>query len=90
MIDTNHDSFFDADNRILREGDRVRLVSAPATLLKGLPESDQAAINERVGKSVIVEGLNNEYHEVELTFTDQNGHIHYIWVTPENVEKINE
>lgn len=80
--------FIDSKGRPLSEGDTVKLVSAPKELLDGLPESDQAAIKQYVGKHVEIESLSSEYREIELTLTDGEDHTRYIWVAPENVEKL--
>jgi hypothetical protein len=78
----------DANGEQLLVGDTVVLLAAPATLLANLPEQDQAAIKEQVGKSLGVAGF-DKYGYVELTeFTDSDGTIHTIWVEPEYLRKV--
>lgn len=67
-------------------GDTVVLEDVPQGLLDGLPEEDQQAISEIVGKQVRL----NEYVDngrAELEFTDTEGVIHLIYVSP-NIIKI--
>ena len=64
-----------------RPGDLVVLERLPDGLVDGLPEEDQQAIKEIVGRPVML----NEYDEdgrAELEFTDQNERIHFIYVSP--------
>jgi hypothetical protein len=63
-------------------GETVTLREIPPGLLTGLPEEDQQAISEIVGKPVRL----NEYDNMgraELQFTDSAGVIHFIYVNPE-------
>jgi hypothetical protein len=63
-------------------GDTVVLRELPQGLLDGLPEEDQRAISEVVGKPVRL----NEYDEAgraELEFIDAEGQIHFIYVSQE-------
>jgi hypothetical protein len=63
-------------------GDTVVLREVPRGLLDGLPKEDQKAISEIVGKPVRL----NEYDDegrAELRFTDSNGGIHFIYVSPD-------
>lgn len=64
-----------------KPGDWVVLEQLPQGLLDGLPEEHQEAIEEIVGKPVVL----NEYDEdgrAELEFTDRNERIHFIYVNP--------
>jgi hypothetical protein len=68
-------------------GDLVVLTDVPPGLLDGLPEEDQKAIREVVGKPVRL----NEYREdgrAELEFTDDGGGIHFIYVSPDVLKTI--
>ena len=63
-------------------GDAVVLRDVPRGLLDDLPMEDQRAICEIVGKPVRL----NEYDEdgrAELEFTDSEGVIHFIYVSPD-------
>lgn len=63
--------------------------SAPDELLSGLPEDDQLAIREIVGKELRVKGF-DEYGHVELWFIDQEETYHYIWVRPSELEIVGD
>ncbi len=63
-----------------RPGDRVILTAAPASLLRGLPKEDQAAIRSIVGQPVVLAGFS--YGQAELEFMDAQGDDHTIWVEP--------
>jgi hypothetical protein len=63
-------------------GDTVVLEEVPHGLLEGLPKEDQWAISKVVGKPIRL----NEYDDegrAELEFTDNEGTIHFIYVSPE-------
>jgi hypothetical protein len=65
-------------------GDAVTLREVPSGLLDGLPAEDQRAIFAIVGKRVRL----NEYDDggrAELQFTDDQGVIHFIYVSPDNI-----
>jgi hypothetical protein len=62
----------------LQPGDLVVLLSVPASLLKGLPEEDQRAIQSAIGTTVIFAGMS--YEQAELEFKDNAGDDHTIWV----------
>ena len=64
-----------------KPGDTVLLTEVPPGLLDNLPMEDQQAISEVVGKPVRL----NEYDaegRAELEFTDRNGGIHFVYVSP--------
>ena len=59
-------------------GQAVVVNALPPDLLPGLPEDCQAAITAIVGKPVKVSG--HRWGLVELTFRDQAGDIHFVWI----------
>ena len=68
-----------------RPGDTVVLAEVPLGLLDGLPIEEQRAISEMVGKAVRL----NEYDELgraELEFTDRDGQIHFLYVSPDLIK----
>ena len=68
-------------------GERVILSSAPAELLAGLPQEDQSAISDVVGKPVLLVGY-DDHGRAELQFTGSNGTVHFIYVQPTLVRAI--
>jgi len=63
-------------------GETVTLREVPNGLLDGLPMEDQHAISEIVGRPVRL----NEYDpagRAELEFTDSQGVLHFIYVSPD-------
>ena len=64
-----------------KPGDLAVLMKAPRGLLEGLPEDDQKAISETIGKPIKVVGY-DDAGRVELEFTDNGGVIHSIYVNP--------
>jgi hypothetical protein len=72
-----------------KPGDTVVLIKLPPGLLDGLSDEDQRAISEIVGKPVRLE----EYDEdgrAELRFSTSDGHIHFIYVSPEYISRLSE
>lgn len=68
---------------------RVILIELPPGFLRDLPEEDQQAIKDAVGKSVRL----NEYDEdgrAELEFKDRNGCSHTVYVGPEFIRAMSE
>jgi hypothetical protein len=63
----------------MKPGDMVVLDELPPGFLQDLPEEDQYAISEIVGKPVEFVGYDDD-GRVELTFTDRNEVIHFMWV----------
>ena len=59
-------------------GDAVTFEQASEALLRGLPEEDQVAIKQQVGKVLEIVGFNDQGNP-ELEFTDQTGDHHTIW-----------
>jgi hypothetical protein len=72
-----------------KPGNRVILIELPPGFLDDLPEEDQQAIRDTVGKPVRL----NEYDEdgrAELAFKDCNGCFHTIYVGPEFIRVLSE
>ncbi len=68
-----------------KPGEMVVLIEVPRGMLDDLPPEDQKAINEIVGKPILL----NEYDEdgrAELEFKDSDGDFHYIFVAPEFIK----
>jgi hypothetical protein len=68
-------------------GDTVVLMQVPAGLLNDLPSEDQEAIRDRVGKPIKL----NDYDEAgraELEFKDRDGILHYMYVQPRYIRKL--
>jgi len=65
-----------------KPGDAVVLTEVPPGLLDNLPEEDQRAISEAVGKPIALNGYDDD-GRAELQFTDQGGIVHFIWVKPD-------
>jgi hypothetical protein len=64
-----------------RPGEMVVLMEVPPGMLDDLPPEDKQAINEVVGKPVLL----SEYDEdgrAELEFKDRHGNFHSIFVAP--------
>lgn len=72
-----------------KPGNRVILIELPPDFLRDLPEEDQQAIEDTVGKSVRL----NEYDEdgrAELEFKDRNGCFHTVYVGREFIRAMSE
>jgi len=70
-----------------KPGELVVLIEVPRGFLDDLPQEDQQAINEIVGKPIAL----NEYDDAgraELEFRDRNGNIHFIFVDPKFIRRI--
>jgi hypothetical protein len=70
-----------------RPGDTVTLTEVPSGLLDNLPMEDRRAISEVVGKPIVL----NEYDEdgrAELQFKDNQGVIHFIYVSPDFIRAV--
>jgi hypothetical protein len=66
-------------------GDMVILTAIPEGFLDDLPDGDQRAIKDIVGKPVLF----NEYDDVgraELEFKDRDGQPHFLFVAPEFIK----
>jgi hypothetical protein len=65
----------------------VTLTEVPSGLLDNLPMEDRRAISEVVGKPIVL----NEYDEdgrAELQFKDNQGVIHFIYVSPDFIRAV--
>jgi len=68
-----------------KPGDKVILIALPPGFLDDVPLEDQRAIAQVVGKTILL----NEYNEdgrAELEFTEENGTMHYIYVSPDLIK----
>ena len=66
-------------------GELVVLIAIPRGMLDDLPEEDQLAIKEIVGKPILL----NEYDDAgraELEFTDRDGKFHFLYVAPDFIK----
>lgn len=70
-----------AQNTKPKPGDMVVLIELPPGLLDDLPPEDQQAINEVVGKPILLRKY-DEDGRAELAFKDSAGTFHYIYVDP--------
>jgi hypothetical protein len=68
----------------LKPGSVAVLTALPPGLLDGLPQEDQTAISEIIGKPVFLVSYDDD-GRAELQFTDRKGTIHFIYVAPEFV-----
>ena len=67
-------------------GEMVILTELPSRFLEDLPKEDQVAISGVVGKAIMLKGY-DEDGRAELEFTEKNGTIHFIYVSPEFVRR---
>ena len=67
-------------------GEMVVLKNLPPGFLDDLPKEDQVAILAVVGKAIVLKGYDKD-GRVELEFTEKNGTIHFIYVSPEFVSR---
>lgn len=65
----------------LRPGDSVVITELPKGLIDGLPEDEQKAVKEVIGKAILLLGYDSD-GRCELEFADSNGVLHYIYVSP--------
>jgi len=70
------------ENIKLKPGEMAVLNEVPPGMLDDLPTEDQEAINEIVGKSILLNGY-DEDGRAELEFKDRDGNFHAIFVSPE-------
>jgi hypothetical protein len=71
----------------LRVGDRVKLVSLPDDVIRGLSEHDTAVVRSMVGKTLPVMGF-DKTGRVELEFSTKELIYHTLWVAPACVRKV--
>jgi hypothetical protein len=76
----------DVSGRLLRRGDEVTVKRIPESLVRGLPNGDQRAINSCVGQSFKISGFNGQ-GEAEIEFTDASNEFHTIWIETSCLEK---
>ena len=67
-------------------GEMVVLKKLPPGFLDDLPKEDQIAISAVVGKAIVLKGYDKD-GRAELEFTEKNGTIHFIYVSPEFVRR---
>jgi len=70
-----------------KPGELVVLIELPQGFTDDLPLEDQEAINEIVGKPIIL----NEYDDAgraELEFKDRDGNFHFIFVDPRFIRAV--
>ena len=77
----------DVSGRVLRRGDEVTIKRIPESLVRGLPHTDQQAINDCLGKSFKISGFNDQ-GEAEIEFTDAEDVFHTIWIEAGCLDKI--
>jgi len=65
-----------------KPGEMVVLKNLPPGFLDDLPKEDQVAILAVVGKAIVLKGYDKD-GRAELEFTEKNGIIHFIYVSPE-------
>lgn len=63
------------------------MLESPAALLSGLPEEDQSAIRDIVGKPVLLDEYDEDGRAV-LKFTDAAQVIHFIFVNPDLIREL--
>ncbi len=68
-----------------KPGDKVVLITLPPGFLDDLPPEDQRAIAQVVGKAILFNEY-DEYGRAELEFAEENGTIHYIYVSPDLIK----
>ncbi|HVO60593.1 MAG TPA: hypothetical protein VMT53_06635 [Terriglobales bacterium] len=66
-------------------GQNVKLRALPAGFLDGLPQEDQKAILNVVGKRILLTRY-EEDGRAELAFRDAEGDLHTIYVEPNYIE----
>jgi hypothetical protein len=64
-----------------KPGELVVLVELPQGFLDDLPLEDQQAINEVVGKPILLKEY-DDLGRAELAFRERDGMLHYIYVDP--------
>jgi hypothetical protein len=77
------------NTRKIAPGTKVVLSRVPDSLLSGLPEEDQDAIREVIGKPVLLDEYDEDGRAV-LRFIDASKTIHYIFVEPDLIQESKE
>lgn len=75
----------DVSGKPLVAGSVVRLLRAPAELLRGLPSEDREAIKALVGRAAPVIQFDASGN-AELEFTEVSNSMRTIWVNPAHLE----
>jgi hypothetical protein len=70
---------------VLKPGQKVILKGLPPGFIDDLPESDQTALLDAVGKTVAL-NLYDQDGRAELEFTDKEDVIHFIYVDARFIE----
>jgi hypothetical protein len=81
------DKFLGRGKEKIVAGDSVKIIEIPVHIPYGLPQEDQLAIQEQIGKTLTVIAF-NQNGEAELEFTDGSGCFHTIWLSPCFLERI--
>jgi len=68
-------------------GTKVVLMSLPPGFLNDLPRHDKHAISGIVGKPILLVEYDDD-GRAELEFTDESGVVHYIYVKPEFIRRV--
>jgi len=76
----------DADGHLLEHGDTVIVLRIPEWLQRGLPDEDRLAMNDQVGRELVVAGFDGHGH-VELEFLAENGN-HTIYIDGGSLRRI--
>ena len=76
----------DVSSGVLRRGDTVTVKRVPESLLRGLPLSDQRAINNCLDRSFEISGFNDQ-GEAEIEFADGENEFHTIWIETSCLKK---
>jgi len=77
----------DVSSGVLRHGDTVTVKRIPESLVRGLPLSDQRAINNCLDRSFEISGFNDQ-GDAEIEFTDARNEFHTNWIDTSCLEKI--
>ena len=77
----------DISGKVLQRGDEVTIKRIPKSLVRGLPHSDQQAINSCLGQSFKISGF-NDHGDAEIEFTDAANDFHTIWIETGCLKKI--
>jgi len=81
-------TLLDKEGNTLLIDDWVIYETAPTSLLKNLPASDQAAIKKQELKPIKIIGF-DAYGHAELEFLDEQGILHSIWIDAKTILKVN-
>ena len=62
------------------------LIAVPSGMLDDLPIEDQQAIKDAVGKTILLNGY-DENGRAELEFSDHRANFRFLYVSPEFIRK---